>query len=51
MMCFSLVEKGSKPVGRYIFTYGFVYQPTVLFLVAVFLRKPSLEIVFLQAIP
>jgi hypothetical protein len=31
----SLVEKGSKPAGRYIFTNGFVYQPTVLFLVAV----------------
>jgi hypothetical protein len=30
-----LVEKGSKPAGRYIFTDEFVYQPTVLFLVAV----------------
>jgi hypothetical protein len=32
---FTLVEKDSKPVGRYIFTGGFGYQPSVLFLVAV----------------
>jgi hypothetical protein len=31
----TLVEKGSKPTGRYIFTDGFDYQPPVLFLVAV----------------
>jgi hypothetical protein len=31
----TLVEKGSKRAGRYIFTDGFVYQPTVLFSVAV----------------
>jgi hypothetical protein len=32
----TLVEKGSKPAVRYIFTDGFSYQPPVLFLVAVF---------------
>jgi hypothetical protein len=31
----TLVEKGSKLVVRYIFTGGFDYQPSVLFLVAV----------------
>jgi hypothetical protein len=31
----TLVEKGSKPAVRYIFTGGFGYQPPVLFLVAV----------------
>jgi hypothetical protein len=31
----SLVEKGSKPAGQYIFTDGFSYQSSVLFLVAV----------------
>jgi hypothetical protein len=31
----SLVEKGSMPAGRYIFTDGSGYPPTVLFLVAV----------------
>jgi hypothetical protein len=31
----TLVEKGSTPVGRYIFTDGSGYPPTVLFLVAV----------------
>jgi hypothetical protein len=31
----TLVEKGSKPAVRYIFTGGFGYQPPVLFLVVV----------------
>jgi hypothetical protein len=31
-----LVEKDSKPAVRYIFIGGFGYQPSVLFLVAVF---------------
>jgi hypothetical protein len=31
----TLVEKGSKPVVRYIFTGGFSYQQSMLFLVAV----------------
>jgi hypothetical protein len=30
-----LVERDSKPIGQYIFTGGFGYQPSVLFLVAV----------------
>jgi hypothetical protein len=36
MMKLALVEKGSKPVVRYIFIGGFGYQPPVLFLVAVY---------------
>jgi hypothetical protein len=32
---FTLVEKGSTPAGRFIFTDGSGYPPTVLFLVAV----------------
>jgi hypothetical protein len=31
----ALVEKGSTPAGRYIFTDGSGYPPTVLFLVTV----------------
>jgi hypothetical protein len=31
----TLVEKGSKPVVRHIFTSGFGYQSCVLFLMAV----------------
>jgi hypothetical protein len=31
----TLVEKSSKPAVRYIFTGGFGYQPSVLFLMAV----------------
>jgi hypothetical protein len=31
----ALVEKGSTPAGRYIFSDGSSYPPTVLFLVAV----------------
>jgi hypothetical protein len=35
VMNITLVEKDSKPAMRYIFTCGFGYQLTVLFLVAV----------------
>jgi hypothetical protein len=31
----ALVEKGSTPAGRFIFTDGSSYPPTVLFLVAI----------------
>jgi hypothetical protein len=49
-MRYAIVEKCSKPAVRYIFIGGFSYQPSVLFLVAVFLKKPPLEIVFLDAV-
>jgi pantothenate kinase len=35
MLLFALVQKCSKPSERYIFTDGFGYQPSVLFLVVV----------------
>jgi hypothetical protein len=50
MLCPPLVEKGSKPAVRYIFTGGFSYKPHVLFFSGVSLRKLSLQIVFLQAV-
>jgi hypothetical protein len=42
----ALVEKGSKSTVRYIFTDGFGYA----IFSGGFLRKPPLEIVFLEAV-
>jgi hypothetical protein len=46
----TLIKKSSKPAVQYIFTDRFGYQTPVLFLVVVFLRRPLLKIVFLQAL-